>query len=39
MKVDASLPKFGSLQEIDRPMFEVEVNRAPQDVIVIIHLY
>lgn len=39
MKVDATLPKYGSILEINRPSFETEVNRAPKDVIVIIHLY
>lgn len=39
LKVDATKPKYGSIIEINRPQFEVEVNRAPQDVIVIIHLY
>lgn len=39
MKIDHAKPKYGSIIEINRPQFELEVTRAPQDVIVIIHLY
>lgn len=39
MKAAAARPKFGSLLEISRPDFEIQVTRAPKDVIVAIHLY
>ena len=39
MKLDATKPKYGQIIEINRPQFEIEVNRAPPEVIVIIHLY
>ena len=39
MKKEKDIPKFGSQFEIQRPEFEVQVNRAPQDVIVVITLY
>jgi hypothetical protein len=39
LKEQASRPRFGFLKEISRPDFEVEVTRAPKDVIVVIHLY
>lgn len=39
MKLAAARPKFGSLLEIGRPDFEIQVTRAPKDVIVVIHLY
>jgi hypothetical protein len=38
-KKDKDRPRFGSLLEIQRPEFELEVNRAPKDVVVIITLY
>ena len=39
MKKDVGKPRFGSQLEIQRPEFEVQVTRAPQDVIVVITLY
>ncbi len=39
LKHDASRPRFGELLEIQRPEFEIQVNRAPKDVVVLIHLY
>lgn len=39
LKVQSARPKYGSFIEIGRPDFEVQVNRAPQDVMVVIHLY
>lgn len=39
LKEQAARPRFGSLIEINRPDFEVQVNRAPKDVVVVIHLY
>jgi len=39
LKLQAARPKFGSLLEINRPQFEIEVTRAPKDVLVVIHLY
>jgi len=39
IKKDHGKPRFGSQLEIQRPEFEIQVNRAPQDVIVVITLY
>jgi len=39
LKAEVGKPKFGSLIEIGRPYFEMQVNRAPKDVLVVIHLY
>lgn len=39
LKQDLSRPRFGGLIEIGRPDFEVQVTRAPKDIIVVISLY
>ena len=39
LKAEAGKPQYGSLVEIQRPEFEIEVNRAPKNVIVVISLY
>jgi hypothetical protein len=39
LKKDSGKPRFGSQLEIQRPEFEIEVNRAPAESIVVITLY
>lgn len=39
MKEEAAKARWGDMIEISKPQFEVEVTRAPQDALVIIHLY
>ncbi len=39
LKKDKERPRFGMQLEIQRPEFEIQVNRAPQDALVIITLY
>jgi hypothetical protein len=39
LKKDLEKPRFGKQLEISRPEWEVQVTRAPQDVVVVITLY
>jgi hypothetical protein len=39
LKKDVMKPKFGELIEISKPDFEMQVNRAPKGVVVLVHLY
>ena len=39
LKLQQQRPRFGQLIEINRPMFEQEVNQAPKGSYVIISLY
>ena len=39
LKDKSAEPKFGQMIEIGKNQFELEVSRAPKDVIVILHLY
>ena len=39
MQKSQMAPRFGSMIEIGKPDFEIEVNRAPKGVFVIVLLY
>lgn len=39
LKMQAARPRYGDVLEINRPEFEQQVNAAPKDVWVVIHLY
>ena len=39
LKMEVAKPKWGYLLEIAKNQFELEVTRAPEEAIVLIHLY